>query len=326
MSTVGNLSPPYALIYKGLSEGRVIPFLGSGASLGGPAPEATADVKRATPDMKPRCLPTASELADRLARLTEFPAGETPDLTKVAQYFHVVVGRDELYRELHSIFADDYQPRPLHRFLASIDAPLLIVTTNYDDLIERAFGAKGRPYDLVIHTTDPDLGDTLLHWPHGQDKPLQVPPNQLVDIDMKSVTVIYKMHGAVDRREASRDQYVITEDDYIEFLARMTSNTILPASFAEPFQTRPFLFLGYGLRDWNLRVVLSCIEKGYKDLRRRRGIKSWAIQYRASPLERRLWQERGVEIYDMNLDEFVAELARHGSPEGGGMSDAATGA
>ena len=36
----------------------------------------------------------------------------------------------------------------------------------------------------------------------------------------------------------------------------MTKNKAIPAIFAEPFQTRHFLFLGYGLNDWNLRVVL----------------------------------------------------------------------
>jgi len=37
-------------------------------------------------------------------------------------------------------------------------------------------------------------------------------------------------------------------------------------------------------------------------------IKSWAIQYKPKPLERRFWQERGVEVYDMMIEEFVKEL------------------
>jgi hypothetical protein len=116
------------------------------------------------------------------------------------------------------------------------------------------------------------------------------------------------MHGAVDRRQPSRDQYVITEDDYIDFLARMTKNKAIPAIFAEPFQTRHFLFLGYGLNDWNLRVVLNRIEK---DLRRPKSISSWAIQYQPRPLEARFWQERGVEVYDQLLEEFVERIASH---------------
>src|SRR6185503_5006103 len=232
-------------------------------------------------------------------------------LTKVAQYYSVVGGREALNEELHNIFNCDYQPGSLHTFLADVPAPLLIVTTNYDDLIERALdqwnsqpGNAARPYDVVIHTTEVTSGDRLLWWPYGATEPREVNPNKL-DLELEERTVIYKMHGAVDRREPSRDQYVITEDDYIDFLARMTKNKAIPAIFAEAFQTRHFLFLGYGLNDWNLRVVLNRIER---DLRRPKGIKSWAIQYKPKPIEARFWQERGVEVYDQLLDEFVKRI------------------
>lgn len=293
------LQPPYPLIRDAIAKGRVIPFLGSGASLGGRGVDAKWQQGQAA------YLPTASELARHLAEKTGFPTDEEPDLTKVAQYYDVVGGRYALNEELHSIFNCDYPLTSLHTYLADVPAQLLIVTTNYDDCIERAFSSKGRSFDLVIHTTDTSIGDKLLWWEHGKDEPREISPNKL-DIDLGATTVIYKMHGAVDRRGPSRDQYVITEDDYIDFLARMTKNKAIPAIFAEPFQTGHFLFLGYGLRDWNLRVVLNRIEK---DLRRPKGIKSWAIQYNPSPLEQRFWQERGVEVFNKTLDDFVSEIA-----------------
>jgi len=296
---MSELVPPYPLIADGLRQGRVIPFLGSGASLGGRGTGAAWDKDLAA------YLPTAAELARYLAQRTAFPKDEPPALATVSQYYDVIAGRERLYEELHGIFDRDYPLTSLHTYLADLPRPLLIVTTNYDDLIERACMAKGRALDVVIHTTDPTIGDRLLWWRHGAPKPQEVNPNKL-DIDLESVTVIYKMHGAVDRRDPERDQFVIAEDDYIDFLARMTKNKAIPAVFAEPFQSRHFLFLGYGLRDWNLRVVLSRIEK---DLRRPKGIKSWEIQHQPSPLEQRFWQERGVEVYDMTIDEFVKELA-----------------
>lgn len=297
------LQPPYPLIRDAITKGRVIPFLGSGASLGGRALGAQWK------EGEGAYLPTAAELAKYLAEKTGFPLDEEPDLTKVAQYYDVVGGRYALNEELHGIFNCDYPLTSLHTFLADVTAPQLIVTTNYDDCIERAFNATDRAFNLVIHTTDVSLGDKLLWWEHGKNEPREISPNKL-DIDLDSVTVIYKMHGAVDRRGPKRDQYVITEDDYIDFLARMTKNKAIPAIFAEPFQTRHFLFLGYGLRDWNLRVVLNRIEK---DLRRPKGIKSWAIQYNPSPLEQRFWQERGVEVFNKTLDEFVAGLVPSGA-------------
>ncbi len=295
---MSQLTPPYRLIREKLLQGQVIPFLGSGASLGGRQTSAVWDGPPAA------YLPTAPELACYLARKIEFPKDEPRDLAKVAQYYSVAGGPDTLHQELHDIFARDYPLTSLHLYLADVAVPLLIVTTNYDDLIERALSSKGRAYDLVVHTTDPTKGDFILWWPYGESEPEDVIPNSLV-VDPRVRTVIYKMHGAVDRVDRARDQYVITEDDYIDFLARMTRNTAVPAVFADAFQTRHFLFLGYGLRDWNLRVVLNRVEK---DLRRRRGIRSWAIQYKPSALEQRFWQERGVEVYDIAIEEFVNKV------------------
>lgn len=292
------LSPPYQLILDGLNQGLVIPFLGAGASQSR-AHFGGKDGKALTP-----FIPTALELANYLARKSEFPKDEAIDLAKVAQYYNLVGGRSPLHRELHNIFDRDFPIAPLHNFLASIEKPLLIITTNYDDLIERAFQIKNRQFDIVIHASDPKIGDRLLWIEHGADTPREISPNRL-DINLEKVTVIYKMHGNVDRQVPDRDQFVITEDDYIDFIVRMTKNKAVPAIFAEQFQSSHFLFLGYSLRDWNLRVILNRIQR---DGRRSSDIVSWGIQHSPSMLESKFWQKRGVEVYDMLLDEFVGEL------------------
>jgi hypothetical protein len=298
-------APPYRLIYEGLHTGLVIPFLGAGASYNRDSSPAAKD------QGNKQYLPTAHELANYLARKSEFPLGESIDLAKVAQYYSLIGGRTPLYRELHSIFDRDFPIAPLHDFLAGIPRPLLIITTNYDDLIERAFLKQGRPFDIVIHTTNPNLGDRLLWWEHGATGPREISPNKL-DIDLGAVTVIYKMHGTVDRRKPDLDQYVITEDDYVDFLVRMTKNKAIPAIFAESFQSSHFLFLGYSLRDWNLRVILNRIQT---DLRRPSDITSWAIQHQPSLMERKFWQRRGVEVYDLLLNEFVRDLSARAQGE-----------
>jgi len=296
------LSPPYPLIRDRLARGNVIPFLGAGASLVSPRtadPDAHEQARQNEPELL-----TGGQLAQTLAARMVLPEGTSLALAEVAQYFELIMGRPPLHEELHDIFAKDYPLPPLHRYLADLETMLLIVTTNYDDLMERAFRDRGRPFDLVIHTTDRNLGDRLLWWRHGAADPEEVVSNKLA-IDLGAVSVIYKMHGAVDRRDPGRDQYVITEDDYIEFLTRDARQRAIPAVFAEPFQKRHFLFLGYSLSDWNLRVVLN---RAVKQLAKERKNKSWAIRMRVSPLEKRLWQERGVETYDMSIDQFVEQL------------------
>jgi hypothetical protein len=70
-----------------------------------------------------------------------------------------------------------------------------------------------------------------------------------------------------------------------------------------------FLFLGYSLRDWNLRVILNRLwgEQPLDD-------KSWAVQRepddaRLRKVEEKLWTDRGdVEVHYILLEEYVAKL------------------
>ncbi|HST58617.1 MAG TPA: SIR2 family protein [Longimicrobium sp.] len=109
------------------------------------------------------------------------------------------------------------------------------------------------------------------------------------------------------------DSFLITEDDYVEFLSRMTMAPVIPSTFVQHFNRSQFLFLGYGLNDWNLRVVLRNL------MLTRRG-PSWAVQFNPSRLEERLWQAREVDIYDLSIDAFVQGLFNAQARNDGGRS------
>jgi SIR2-like domain len=180
--------------------------------------------------------------------------------------------------------------------------------------VEQAFDLIRKPYDLVIHPADrKDIANSILWWPHGESEPKVEAPNTL-DLDLRRTTVIYKMHGTVLKHTDKWDNFVITEDDYVDFLSRMTTQTAVPSIFYEYFHSRSFLFLGYSLRDWNLRVVLRNLSQplgsrvGTPDSRQDEPLPSWAIQYQPSELEQTLWRARGVHIFDVELDEFVARI------------------
>src|SRR5262245_36472034 len=225
--------PPYELIMEGLGKGRVIPFLGAGVSLG------SRQDGQAWHSPEADFLPNAAELANYLDRRSGYPSGEPPELTRVAQYFDGVAGRGGLDDELHTVFAKNYQPSTLHYYLA--DFPnLIIVTTNYDDLQERAFREKGRPFHVVVYRSG---SPTFLFWESGATEARETLANEL-DVSIGQIPIIYKMHGACDRVNTERDSYVITEDDYVEFLSRMTSQTAIPALFDESFRKSHFHFLG----------------------------------------------------------------------------------
>ena len=313
--------PPYGEIMDLIKKSQVVPFLGAGVNFGARPAGANWDEKTAT------FLPSGSELSLFLANKTNFPSTYQHDLTdlaKVSSYFVETNARRRLRERLHEIFDKDFAVCDIHAFLADVAAktPLLIVTTNYDDLTERAFINANRPFDLVIHPTDrKEVEASVLWWKSGASEPIAVPPNQLY-IDLKKTTVIYKMHGTVDRTLSKWDSYVITEDDYVDFLSRMTTQTAVPALFMRHFRTRSFLFLGYGLRDWNLRVVLKNLESTLPvadaspapGLDAQEGlVPSWAIQFRPSEFESVLWRARRVTLYDVDINKFVQQLRGQGS-------------
>ncbi len=307
--------PPYGVISDLLRQGQVVPLLGAGVNFGTRPHGATYREK------DPEFLPSGAELSHVLARDCSFPStdgNDLSDLAKVASYFEETTGRKVLRGWLRQVFHRDYQPCAIHTYLAEIDKPLLIVTTNYDDLMERALDEAGRPYDLVVYPTDrKDVEGSILWRPHGADQPEAVTHNKF-HIDLERTTVVYKMHGTVDRSPIAGDSYVITEDDYVDFLSRMTrqGQGAVPAIFIKHFRTRHFLFMGYGLRDWNLRVVLKNLKRptpasagGSRD----EDMVSWAIQYGPSALERELWQSRKVKIYDVEINQFVKRLKEEGA-------------
>jgi len=307
------MEPPYGVISNLLRKRRVVPFLGAGASMAG-RPAGVAWDARA-----PAFLPSGLDLSHLLADEAQFPSSDEHDrgdLARVASYFATVAGRRILRDRLREVLlAGNCHGGELHEFLASqVPGPLIIVVTNYDTLLEQAFQAAGRAYDLVIYPADRrDIANAVLWWEHGREEPTAVNPNEL-DIDLDRTTVIFKMHGTVMTQSATWDNFVITEEDYVEFLSRLTFNTAIPSIFYPYFRERSFLFLGYGLRDWNLRVLLKNLSKHLATSGRgaegedEEVLPSWAIQLHPSPLEERLWQRNHVNIFDCNLDEFVAQM------------------
>ncbi len=227
----------------------------------------------------------------------------------------VTAGFDELYRNLHGVFDADYPPTLLHHFLARLpshqigeaEVPhLLIITTNYDDALERAFDEAGEPYDLVNYITEGRNRGKCRHIAPDGTSCIIDRPNEYHEVSLEHRSVIVKIHGAVSRGEAHDDSFVITEDNYIDYLTRTEITELFPIHVASKLSSRSthFLFLGYSLRDWNLRVILRRIW-GQQELRN----KSWAVQKEADDLDRACWGQRGeVEILETPLRDYILRL------------------
>jgi len=310
----------YTTVSTAVADGDVVPFLGAGVNL--------CDRPEEAGYQHGRYLPSGAELSEYLANRFRYPGDDKRDLLRVSQYVAVIRGSGPLYRRLHDVFAADYPPTSVHKFLAALPALLrekghpaettyqLIVTTNYDNALERAFEAAEEPFDLVFYEAKKgEHRGKFWHQPYGDKARLIETPNEYRDLSLDQRSVILKIHGAVDRASPTQSSFVITEDHYIDYLTRTDISSLVPIKLAAKLRSSSYLFLGYSLRDWNLRVILHRIW-GEQPL----SYQSWAIQRHPQPLDRTFWRNRGVEIIDQCLEDYIAALdERMGAlPQAGG--------
>jgi hypothetical protein len=301
-----------------LGAGSLVTILGSGAN----AAERATAWRHGTAS-----LPDTVELARHLAEQFGLESSDD-DLARVSQHVSLTEGRADLCRTLRELLVDsEATPSFVHRFLAKAPQQLralgretcqLLVTTSYDSALERAFDEVGEPYDLVVFVgaKGPHRG-RFVHLPYDADPPACEPilvPNEYVELPIDdrldlSRTVIVKLHGgAADLGREWRqlkDNFVITEDDHIGYLTEGPVEGLIPVQILDKMRESHFLFLGYRMRDWTLRVFLQRVWGERLD-----GARSLTVEPDVDAVERELWEHFGVHVVDQRLGEFLDEL-RH---------------
>jgi len=272
-------------------------------------------------------LPDSAEVARHLAR--RFRTGsETDDLARVAEHVSLTEGRVDLCRTLRELLIkSDGAPSAVHCSVARLPGLIgdlgrgcsqLVISTNYDTALERAFDALHEPYDLVVFVASGRHHGQFVHVPWSDRdgrgaRPITV-PNEYVElpIDEEGVlerTVIVKLHGGAADLGPDlpplRDNFVVTEDDYIGYLTQSPVESLIPLQILNKIRDSHFLFLGYRMRDWSVRVFLQRIW-GEHPLEAR----SWVVDPRLDLVERQLWDHFGVKVIDEPVGEFLSQMER----------------
>jgi hypothetical protein len=126
-----------------------------------------------------------------LAERSRYPDAGDADLLRVSQYVDAVLGEGQLYRYLRTVFDADYPPTSLHRLLARVPAvlraggqeQLLVLTTNYDDLLERAFADASEQFDVLWYEAKPGTHQSrFMHRP---------PEGQVVAIEVANEYTVF---------------------------------------------------------------------------------------------------------------------------------------
>ena len=259
------------------------------------------------------------ELAHQLAERFRFPPEDSVELTRVAQYVALMKGSGPLYDELHDLLSVPAVPTPIHRSLASLAAVLrarglphqLLVTASYDLALEQAFLDEGEEFDVVFYlATGRDAGKFCHFAPDGTAHVVAIPNRYATELDLGRRTVILKLHGSVDPAPARTwESFVVSEDDYLDYLPDLAA--AIPVALAAHLRRSHFLFLGYAMRDWNLRLVLNRVWGGSSLTYR-----SWAVAPGMPALERALWRRRDVDVLNVGLEAFVDSLVHRSNDAG----------
>jgi hypothetical protein len=276
------------MIIDRFHDGRCVPFLGAGANINREIPPYQG-------------LPLGGELAKLFATELNYSTERAAELARIALEFEVQTDRDYLLDFLKTALPDEQRtPSPLLETLARL--PLgLVVTTNYDRLLERALQSAGRQFEPLVQPAE-----------GFEDTPATRALFDRLEQDSESgdKTIVYKIHGSFDPRPATDSPWVIvTEDDYIEFLAvheKESERIGVPQFIRSKLIPSTLLFLGYGLQDWDFRTIYRGLVGRLNWHAKRRSI---AIQRDPPPVWVKYWGRQHIEIFDMDLYQFAEQLA-----------------
>lgn len=151
------------------------------------------------------------------------------DYLKVAQLYAIEFGEYRLYEKLKDVIPLHATPSDLHIQLFRLN-PKYVITTNFDNLLEKTINEQGLIYDII--KSDDDFVKSTL-------------PQKLI-----------KIHGDLDSHNI-----VFKEDDYLNYA---NNRPLLDNFLRHILSSTTVLFLGYSYSDNNVKQIAKWIEKQSK--------------------------------------------------------------
>jgi hypothetical protein len=297
-----------------LARGECLPFLGAGMGLDENAPVD---------------LPRGWELAKTMIEEIGLVCHEQDRLATAAFYYEFFRGgRQALNRLLlREIANPEIKPsRAIHNFMKVLRIAeankrnTVIATTNYDQHFEQAYRAEFGclPATIVYQGAWNPLDRDRICLNIGLNGELDLYGTGWYPT---KPTTLYKIHGCISLASGKRQNLVITEEDYINFLANSLASfngeRRLLTHFTARLQRSRILFIGYSLEDWNFRTLFKSTAEQREDTEF-----SYAVQfYPQSPAESQeqkdrrqatvdFWHDKRVEILNVRAHDFLDDLLR----------------
>ncbi len=275
------------ILIQAIQDSHCTPFLGAGVNSG--------------------LLPLGRDIALKWAKQYEYPLADKDNLIRVAQFLAVdyfpMFPKQEVIRLLRQAAEKNGSrkvPQALD-ILADIPFPVYL-TTNYDNSMFEALEGNRRDPKREVCRWNTLTKALPAMIPSGYEPS---PANPLV----------FHLHGHLDFPAS----IVLSEDDYFDFLINSRDPSLLPRNIETALTNTLVLFLGYGLADWNFRVLLQGLsrfmEKGLGQThiavmlppgKRNSEVEKQKIQKYLTAY----YQKIDVKVFWGTVEEFCEELGR----------------
>jgi hypothetical protein len=230
---------------RALRERQCVLFVGAGLSSGAGLPDWDGLVRK---------------FADDLGLDTQTRV----DHLDLAQWYRDRFGAARLGEVVRDTFVGAGLPTLAHYLLMALPVRH-VITTNYDDLLERALSAlKRHPVPVVRQEEVARTGGS-------------------------AGVYVVKLHGDANHP----DDVVLSRDDYHQFFERRPAMALLLEGL---LLNQTFFFVGYGLRDPNFRQVFSRIARMLREARRPAFATTFEAGGAAAPYLTEQWRRQQLHL------------------------------
>lgn len=249
---------PIKELFELIRKEKVCLFVGSGFSLYAGMPSA-AEIKKL--------------LYESLNDLEKVQLNLNDNLRQFTRDFVVLKGRDYLIKLIQKRFSQEPVSTFYHDLLSRISYFKVIITTNYDRLIEDSYKRK---IGIIVNDQDVFIGS-------------QAP------------TKLFKVHGDINDAKS----IIVTEKDYSDLYNRDFKTPFL-ASFLSEISSHHILFLGYGYEDGNILADFDKVESELLASKKRK----FLIAPHLTSLQQKRLEELDIFCITMTGQDFLEELVK----------------
>lgn len=171
---------------------------------------------------------------DELYGLKKEGIYSSEEYLRIPQIFHNVKGEGAYDGILKEIFQVERFTNQIHDKILAMN-PAHLITTNYDNLIDIVCAKRGKYFSII--SAEEDVAKAI------------------------SPRYILKVHGDF-RRGYKGENIVLKEDDYLNYEHNYPLISNLMRSI---IATHTIVFIGYGLGDYNINMLLNWVRKLQKD-------------------------------------------------------------